>query len=228
MLCSLLKATDVAGKPQSYFRSQDVEARVDGWDIRQTDGSFHFRDYLRCVLERGRSENGVFSARIMWETMEELTTNLRSIGMIGSDFEVLTQAFGEPKFVSLERRDAVAQAISRLRAEQSHVWHIRRAGDQEAAKRGVSYDHDAIQHFIDESNDHVHKWNSWFQENNIVPLRLSYEDLELAPATEAQKILDLIGVERQVGSIKTKNVRMADETSRVWAERFRAETSYSI
>ncbi len=227
LLCSLLQATGVAGKPESYFRSQDVAARVDGWGIRQPDGSFDFRDFLNCVLERGRTDNEIFSTRIMWGTMEAVTSNLRSIGMNGSDLEVLTQAFGETKFVFLERYDAVAQAISRLRAEQTDVWHIKRDGDQAAARRSIHYDAQAIQQYIDESSAHVCEWNTWFQQHHIVPLRLSYEDLDLDGDAEARKVLDFIGIDFAAKPTKTNNVRMADETSRQWAQRFKAETGYS-
>ena len=121
----------------------------------------------------------------------------------------------------------MAQAISRLRAEQSKVWHVRREGDQEAAKRSVRYDRQAIQHYIDESKDHMHGWQSWFHQNNIVPLRLNYEDLDVDGESVAHEVLDFIGVDHPSSRINARNVRMADKTSTEWAERFRAETGYS-
>ena len=226
LLCSLLKATNVAGKPESYFRSQDVEARVDEWNIRRRDGSFDFRDFLDCVLARGRTDNGVFAARIMWGTMEELTDNLRSIGMTGGDREVLAKAFGPMKFVYLERQDLVAQAISRLRAEQTNIWHIRGERDLEAANRRVQYDREAIQHFVNETRAHIQEWNKWFQRNEIVPLRLNYADLDCNGESEANRVLEFVGVARPSSPIEAPDVRMADETSKEWAERFRAETGY--
>ena len=227
LLFSLLKATHVAGKPESYFRSQDIEARVERWNIRKPDGSFDFRDFLNCVLESGRTDNGVFSARIMWGTMEELTDNLRSIGMTGGDRDVLSEAFGSIKFVYLERQDLVAQAISRLRAEQTGVWHIKSESNRESARHYAHYDHRAIQRFIDESKNHIHEWNRWFRQNDIVPWRLSYEDLDLGGEEETRRVLQFIGVEPPDSPIKTSNVRMADSTSQEWAERFRTETQYS-
>jgi len=226
-LCSLLKATNLAGKPESYFRSQDVEARVEAWKIRQTDGSFSFSDFLNCVLRRGRTDNDVFAARIMWGTMEELTNNLRSIGMTGGDREVLSSAFGPTKFVYLKRQDLVAQAISRLRAEQTNVWHIRGKVDQDAARLRVWYDQKAIQYFVEEAKDHNQNWNEWFQRFEIDPLRLIYEDLDDNGKAEASKVLEFIGVRHPSFPKEVSNVRLADEISKEWADRFRVESGYS-
>jgi len=181
---------------------------------------------VRFVLERGRSENGLFSARVMWGTMEELTKNLRSIGLAGSDRSVLTQVFGKTKFVYLGRHDAVAQAISRLRAEQSSVWHIEGDQDQAAAEDKVHYDRRAIQYYIDESVRHNSAWSRWFQNNQIVPLRLSYEDLASDGVSQAYRILDFVGVAPPNFLIRAPNVRMADNTSEEWARRFRIETGF--
>lgn len=226
-LCSLLKATNVAGKPESYFRSQDVDARVEDWNIREPDGSYRFRDFLNCVRERGRTDNGVFAARIMWGTMQELTDDLRSIGMAGGDLDVLSEAFGPLKFVYLERQDVLAQAISRLRAEQTNVWHIKDTRDWKAARNNAHYDREAIRLYIDESIEHAREWHRWFRKNDVVPLRLRYEDLDIDGQAEAHRVLNYIGVEPPLSTINAPDVRMADRTSEEWAERFRAETQYA-
>ena len=227
LLCSLLQATGVAGYPESYFRSQDIAARAKAWGICRQDGSFTFEDYLNCVLERGRSTNDVFSTRVMWGTMAELTSNLRLIGTAGDDLEVLSQAFGTTKFVYLERIDRVAQAISRLRAEQTHVWHVTDSADHANPKREAFYNEAAIQHYIDESEAHDRAWNKWFHQNNILPLRLNYEDLDAAAIPVVHQVLDFIGVDHPKIPITASNVRMADDMSAEWAQRFRSNTGYS-
>ncbi len=215
-----------AGVPESYFRSQDVEGRVDGWRIRKPDGSFDFGDFLRCVLKHGSTPNGIFAVRIMWGTMEELLSNLRSLGIAGNDREVLESAFGSTRFVYLRRQDVVAQAVSRFRAEQTNVWHIKSQSDRGAEQSAVRYDRVAIQRFLDESIEHDQAWNRWFQQNGISPFRLRYEDLDRDSDLEARKVLDFVGVAPPDYPIEAPNVRMADAVSREWVERFRAETGY--
>lgn len=124
LLCTLLESTGVAGRPQSYFRKADVDMWATTWGIPRTPNeSFTFADYLRGAITAGRSANGVFAARIMWGTMEEVTSNLRDLyaDHASAERDLLTRAFGPTRFICLRRRDVVAQAVSRARAEQTNV-----------------------------------------------------------------------------------------------------------
>jgi len=227
LLCSLLRNTNRAGVPESYFRSQDVEARAHRWHIRQSNGSINFHDYLNCVLEKGRTPNGVFAVRIMWETMNELLANLRGAGLSGSDLTVLKNSLGPLQFVHLQRRDVVAQAVSRLRAEQTNIWHITSKASPESKKpNNVFYDREALQRFVGESDAHNLSWNQWFESNGVNPLRIAYEDLDQNNQAELQRVLEFIGEQPSEIPAVARNVRMADALSREWAERYRSETSY--
>ncbi len=70
LLCGLLESTGVAGNSESYFRQPDEHAWAAQWGIAsQSGGALSYADYVRAVLAAGRTENGVFSARIMWGTL---------------------------------------------------------------------------------------------------------------------------------------------------------------
>ena len=225
-LCSLLKSTGCAGVPESYFRAQDFESRALQWNIRQPDGSVEFRDFLECVLERGSTPHGLFAVRIMWGTLAELLANLRLLGLTGSDCEVLKRAFGPTKFVFLERQDKLAQAVSRLRAEQTNIWHITNQTDLESRSAQASYDRPRIEQFLEESIDHNRAWESWFARNGVVPLRVSYEELDRDGEATARKVLNFLGVSAPGMRIEAPELRMADSLNHEWADRFRTETGY--
>lgn len=90
---------------------------VDRWRIARTpDGSFDYRDYVQAAIRDGSTDNGVFGARVMWGTMDEIVANLSTVyrDLTGADLELLTRAFGSTRFVHLYRRDAVAQAVAHL------------------------------------------------------------------------------------------------------------------
>ncbi len=77
LLCGLLRSTGIAGKPESYFRRDDLGDHADRWGIPQpVDGAVD-TTYVRAAVAAGRTPNGVFGARIMWGTMTELTDALR-------------------------------------------------------------------------------------------------------------------------------------------------------
>src|SRR5207302_192116 len=57
-------------------------------------------------------------------TMDEVVGKLATVhpDLPGRDADLLRRAFGQTRFIYLRRRDAVAQAVSLLRAEQTDVW----------------------------------------------------------------------------------------------------------
>jgi LPS sulfotransferase NodH len=80
LFCGLLRSTGVAGRPESYFRQPDEQSWADRWQIaRDRGGSFDYRDYVRAAIREGRTEDGVFGARVMWRTMAELVARLGTV-----------------------------------------------------------------------------------------------------------------------------------------------------
>jgi trehalose 2-sulfotransferase len=125
LLCGLLDSTGVAGHPESYFRQPSEQEFAARWDIvRSSDGAFSYADYVRAAIAAGSTDNGVFAARIMWGTLDELVAKLAPLypGLTGSDLDLLSRVLGRMRFVYLRRGDVVAQAVSLLRAEQTDVW----------------------------------------------------------------------------------------------------------
>jgi trehalose 2-sulfotransferase len=122
LLCGLLASAGVAGAPESYFRRQGQQDYAVQWGIAPSPGGgFRYADYLQAALAAGRTDNGVFATRIMWETLEEVAGELRTMnpGLPEGSVSLLERAFGHMRFVYLRRNDIVAQAVSLLRAEQT-------------------------------------------------------------------------------------------------------------
>lgn len=79
LLCSLLKSTGVAGIPESYFRSPDEDSFALEWNVRRdSDGRVDYTEFVRGAVRAGTTPNGVFAARIMWGTMDEIVEKLAS------------------------------------------------------------------------------------------------------------------------------------------------------
>jgi LPS sulfotransferase NodH len=120
----MLASTGVAGAPESFFRAPDRESWAARWGIGRDDGTFDDADDVAAALAAGRTDNGVFAARVMWGTLQELTATLRVIHDVpdAADLDVLTRAFGRTRFVHVRRIDVVAQAVSWSKAEQTDRW----------------------------------------------------------------------------------------------------------
>lgn len=98
-MCGLLRATGVAGRPESYFRAPDAQKWADRWCLRRDDeGADAFREYLQGAVADGTSANGVFAARIMWGTLGEVVAQLgvgRSLLFDGGQVDTLVRTIDE-------------------------------------------------------------------------------------------------------------------------------------
>ena len=219
MLCGLLASTEVAGRPESYFRAPDQQSWADRWNLsRNVDGEIDYRDFVRAAQVAGGTPNGVFAARIMWGTMDELVINLRGVGATGTDLDVLRHAFGPVRFVFLRRADTVAQAVSWTRAEQTQYWH---PGDAAVGEPTYSFNEVRRWHLM--IGEHNAAWQDWFRRHDLKPLELWYEDLAANPTATVRALLSSLGLPSPPDAqIVARDRRQADQTNADWVARYRA------
>lgn len=229
LLLGLLESTGVAGRPQAYFRAPDEPLWADRWQIPRTPrGDFDYSDYLRSALAAGRTENGVFGAKLMWGTLDEVVGKLRTVcpDQGGGDVALLSQVFGCTRFVSLRRGDVLAQAVSWLRAEQTDAWYI--GGNGEIGGNGgsgrlPSFDADRIGELMETIEEHNEAWEAWFTSCGVDPFRVLYEELDADMAGVTEGILDFLGIELPDGqAIVPRHERQADRLNDQWIDRYRA------
>ena len=227
LLCGLLESTGVAGHPESYFRKPDEDAFAAQWAIpRLSDGDFSYADFLKAALAAGTTDNGVFAARIMWGTLDELVGRLRTMysDCAGDDLDLLNRAFAHPRFVYLRRDDVLGQAVSLLRAEQTDVWHNAEGCEPQHPKQDPIYDVERIRKMIRTIEDHNTAWRRWFASVGVRPYSVVYEDLEADQEGVARGILVFLGLELPANrTIVGRHNRLRDQLSAEWVKRYRAE-----
>ncbi|MCB9980742.1 MAG: sulfotransferase [Rhodospirillales bacterium] len=223
LLCSLLKSTGVAGYPESYFRIQDRINWAKKWGVSPD----RFSDFLNAATTAGTSENGVFSARVMWGSMMEIIKDIQDSKPLRNltDVEVLEHAFGPIKFVYLKRLNIVAQAVSRLRAEQTDIWHILDDKESSQTDKEPKYDFEQLHGYVEEAKSHNLAWEEWFSFNATKPHLILYEDLQKDPTMEILRILEYLEISVPDGcEINAKNKRLADKISEEWIERYNLDS----
>jgi LPS sulfotransferase NodH len=226
LLCDLLKETGVAGRPDSFYRSQSIADYAKRLSV--APGPDFERRYLAAVVAAGTGDTGMFGMRVMWPTMPELAERLAALfPALTTETDRLAAVFGTPRYIHLERKDKVAQAVSRARAEQSGLWHRHADGsERERVKddRPPVYDAAQLTAFVAEAEAHNAAWEAWFAAGQIEPLRLSYEELAADPPGTLAKVLSTLGLNAGIAqTVKPRTARMADTESLSWAARFGAE-----
>ncbi|RLP86443.1 Stf0 family sulfotransferase [Micromonospora sp. CV4] len=234
LLLGLLESTGVAGHPQAYFRAPDEPLWAGRWQIpRAADGGLDYAAYVRAARDAGRTDNGVFGAKLMWGTLDELVDKLGRAhpDLAGQDVALLERAFGRTRFVYLRRDDVLAQAVSWLRAEQTQVWYIGGNGEISGGDRTgqePTFDTDGIDALIQTIEEHNAGWQAWFSAAGVRPHVVRYEELDEDMLSTTYGILDFLGLDMPAGrTITPRHQRQADDLNRVWIHRHRAESGVS-
>jgi LPS sulfotransferase NodH len=197
---------------------------------RSSDGTVDFNEFVRAVITAGTTDNGVFAARIMWGTLDEVVDKLKPVfpDVAGSDLDLLNRAFGNTRFIYLQREDVLAQAVSWLRAEQGDVWVETYDSQPEKPKQEPHFDFDRIHELIEEIGQHNKAWQDWFASVDVEPYAVRYEDLDADPVGVTQGILKFLGLDLLAGhKIASMHRRLADDLNTEWAKRYKAELATS-
>ena len=240
LLCDLLKATGIAGHPQSYFMDQFYEEWAEQFGVSTQDwpapDAFDLR-YLQAVREQASTSHSyergdVFALRVQQESLHGLCQRL-AVLFPGqqSDRDLLHAAFGTGHYIHLSRENKVAQAVSLLRAQQSGLWHIHPDGSERerlSRPRKPVYDFDAIKQLVTRLEDQDRAWSDWFEEQDINPLTVTYETLSGNPGTTIADILNHLrpGV-TEFAAVAPATAKLSDEESLVWIARYMREDSDS-
>ena len=150
LLCDLLAATGVGGRPESWFRPGSISGFAKTFGVA-AEG----RAYIDAAIRAGCDGTGTFGLRLMCDHREEALRRLRANSDAKhADAALFRDAFGPANYVFLTRRDGVAQAVSRLRAERSGLWHRNADGsvrEQTAERGGMEYDRNDITRYLAEA-----------------------------------------------------------------------------
>lgn len=200
------------------------------WGVTEPMNSPGFdRAYLDAALRVGTAGTGMFGMRLMRNGVVDLCTRLDGLfPNLESDVARFDAAFNNPVYLHLTRRNRIAQAVSRYRAERGGLWHLNADGSERerTGAAPVGYDRDAIARFVAEAEGDDEAWDAWFERNRITPLRLTYEALADQPAVVLSVILATIGCDPAVANrVVPRTKKLADETSAAWVARFKSEMS---
>lgn len=231
LLCGLLAATNIAGNPNSHFHSSSLDDWLDDYDLKQTD--YGSKEECLCAvfkgaLARGRGDTNVFGLRMQRGSFDHFMQQLRLLlpGRM-SDVERIEKAFGSTLYLHLSRPDRLGQSISRVRAEQTGLWHRNADGtelERLAPPQEAQYDATAIKRHMATLSALDEAWERWFEREAIKPLRITYDAISKDPKRVLAQVLSALHLDpTKAQSVVTPTAKLADALSREWRERFESE-----
>ena len=230
LLCSLLRATGIAGEPDSWFHGAGVADWAHELGLAPEPGEGEaalLRRVFEAALAAGRGGTDMFGLRLQQGSLAYFMRKLAELypGAEG-DRARLEAAFGRTAFIYLKREDKVAQAVSLVKAEQSGLWHMAPDGselERLAPPAEPFYDREAIAAAVAEFEAGERAWEAWFAREGVAPMRLDYDALAGDPGAVLAGVLDRLGLEPGAAKAVALGVRrLADAMSRDWAARYRA------
>jgi LPS sulfotransferase NodH len=231
LLCGLLAATNTAGNPDSHFHSSSLAEWMDDYGLRHSDYASHeaaLRAVFEAALVRGKGNTGVFGLRLQRDSFDYFMQQLKLLlpGLM-TDLERIEKAFGPTLFVHLSRPDRLGQAISRVRAEQSGLWHRNSDGSEMerlAPPQKERYDASSIKYYMAAHSALDEAWEEWFEREALRPLRINYETLSKEPKRVLAQVLSVLGLDpTQAQAVEIPTAKLGDALSREWRARFESE-----
>ncbi|MET0147245.1 MAG: Stf0 family sulfotransferase [Ilumatobacteraceae bacterium] len=243
LLCELLKGTEVAGVPDEFFeglrstglprqprqyfedpRLADIAEKLATLDPGRPEQPGEFEGWFHYVLQRGTTSNGVFGAKMMWNYFDDFRDRVRELPGLGdlTFNEALDEVFPNLRIIFVRRRNKVEQAVSLWKAIQTQHW--RNENDPGSASRPADYDYRALKHLVDELHRWDARWEDWFHATGREPIRVIYEEFTGTRAATVGRVLDALGIDPpEPDSENGRMRRQADDLSRTWVARFRAD-----
>ncbi len=217
--------------PDSHFHSPSVERWLTVYGLDETPfGSREaaVRAVFEAALARGTADTEVFGLRMQRGSFGHFLEQLSLLSPdTQSDVERIENVFGPTTFIHLSRKDRVDQAISRLRAEQTGLWHRHADGSEMerlAPPKEPRYDPYAISRHIEELSVLDGEWERWFAQHKLEPLRIAYDALSADPQKVLSEVLSSIGCDPNLArQVETPTAKLADRESQDWKRHFLSE-----
>lgn len=141
-------------------------------------------------------------------------------GTGAAEQEIIEDTFlNTDRFIYIVRNDKAKQAISRVIAMHSGSWY-----DTQRIKNGGTprYSFHTILSYIYRTVSYEKSWEAYFLQNNITPLRITYESLTGDPEKSMEGILEYLGVDHDEPCKDSSKVRgaQAHTLKKKFLERF--------
>lgn len=195
--------TQLAGFPQEHFNPWFMGDAINEFP----DQLIYEKSHITNLIEKYTSPNGVFGTKAQFDQIVDFV----GLGRLESFFPTSL------KYIYIQRRDKIGQAVSLARAEQTDQWM-----SGQAIQREPQYNYFQIRSCLREIKLQEKGWETYFMERGIKPYRVNYEELAANPEPVILGALDYLGIKRPAGfQAPTPRIqKQGDSLSEEWIARF--------
>ncbi|MER6913590.1 Stf0 family sulfotransferase [Streptomyces sp. NPDC000594] len=216
LLARALWHTGVAGFPEDYLADTYVLDYFERWGFTADDADGLPASHIRALMRVRTSPNGVFGIKIHAGHLADLETDPHTL-------------LASPRYIRVERRDRLRQAISYTIAEQTGVWIVDGTHlPTGRARSAPRYDHEEIGRRLRMLEDDTGTWDAYAERYGITPHVVVYEDLVADYEEGVRTCLDFLGVETPPYIPPPGISRQADGTTDEWVARFQQDTGFRL
>ncbi len=221
LLCEAISLVGTAGIPSECF----LEMAEPSWTNNRT--ATDIRAYLTNAYANGTTSNGVFGAKIMWNTFctfVDVTRQLPELSSLSLG-ELTDELFGETTCVWIRRKNKIEQAVSWAMAAQTGRFTSLQADS--ATNSAPQFDFTLIDSLHQLILDGERGWNDYFRTHQKKHIDVFYEDLvdNLDASIESVFAGCELEKRRRVTLDEIKYQKQADATNYEWVESYVLESS---
>jgi LPS sulfotransferase NodH len=200
-LAQLIASTGVLNLAEEVFNAPTVQEHAAREGLPSLHGYLGF-------LGRRLTMSGWLTAKLGIEQLVMLT-----------EAGILDGIIERSRFILIERRDRVAQAVSRLVAVQNRQWTSRHTAT--IPDRALVYSREGIEAQVATIAFHNHAFYRFFASNGLAPKHLAYEAVMQSPQQHLSDIGAWLGFERFIGDPAAMGIRRQDSDLKLaWRERY--------
>lgn len=208
MLCSLLTKTKLLGFPDEYINPRGPMQMY----LNKFPAANIF-DYFEQIRSHQIYPNSVFGMKTNFPDFKPLLEN----SLVG-------KLLNPVKFIYLDRKDIVLQAISSYMARKTGLWHLRNNQTNES-NTDIDFDEAQIIKLIDKFIMERLQWERFFNLYSIEPLRITYEDVLANVNETVQQIGEFleININETIDLSMSETTKIGDEKNQEFAQRIRGK-----
>lgn len=181
MVCSSLRASEMAGVPLEYFHPECLS----DWFSKQSTNSLE--NYMAELEKRRTTTNGYFGIKIHYNQW---------VNVFGKNLPLsIATLKKQDRIILITRKNKTKQAISCLIAQKTNIWQIEEDEDIEYKKIDWQEKYTVeIALLIYQMIMQETSWKLLLVNNDISYLEIVYEDLIADQVNQYQKIYDYLSI----------------------------------